>query len=145
MRAYEGVNGQLVWQQSITVSPSLPVKEQLVSSSEKLVQDFVSSLPYQGFVIRDKLRGQIVFKRDGLVLFEFEVGEDAQLKVGDEVQVVKMERTGLKPFLMDGHKLTVQTVGRVHSISGARAIARIERTTSFDEIKEQSSFAYLKK
>ena len=86
MRVYEGDYGRPLWQQQLVLQPSLPVAEQLQPAVVKLTQDFIASIPYQGFVVIDPLKGRPIYQEGRRLLVKGEIGISAEVDVGDPVQ-----------------------------------------------------------
>ena len=90
MHVYEGNFGQLLWDSKVNLHPSIPIKKQLEEAGMKLVNDFIASIPYQGYVIIDKFEGKAVIEDGANYLVKAKVGLDAKLKVGDKLQLINI-------------------------------------------------------
>ncbi len=113
MRVYEGEYGRPLWEHQLVLQPSLPIAEQLQLAVVKLAQDFLASIPYQGFVITDPLQGRPVFKEGRRLLVKAEIGTLAEVDVGDPVQLVRVYSDHLKPLFTHGASIEVFAEGRV--------------------------------
>jgi len=138
MRVYEGEYGRLLWEQDLKLQPSVPVSHQLVSSSVKLVRDFISSIPYHGFVFKDGLKSEVVYSENGKKYFKSEVGADAQLEVGDKVQLVNIVSDSLKPLFISGANIEVFAEGIVEMVDREIITVSLQRVSQMDAIKENS-------
>lgn len=138
MKAYEGEYGRLLWEHELTLQPSVPISQQLRPASQKLVLDFISSFPYQGFVYKDSLKGSTVYEEDGRKYFKAEVGTDAELEVGDEIQLVRVFSDQLKPLFITGSSTEVFAQGRVERIDREIITVQLERVTSVKDIRPDS-------
>lgn len=138
MKVYEGEYGRLLWQQEIKLHTSLTVAQQIAPASRKLILDFMSSVPYQGFVIVDNLIGQPVYQQENRWYFKADVGSSSQAQVGDEVQVVKIISDRLKPLFDDGANIEVFAEGRVVGKDREFVTVEILRTTDQKLISESS-------
>jgi len=113
MRVYEGDYGRPLWEHQFTLQPSLPVSEQLQPAVVKLVQDFMASIPYQGFITTDPLKGRPLYQEGRRLLARAEVGVSAEVDVGDPVQLIHVYSDNLKPLFSNGAAIEVFAEGRV--------------------------------
>ncbi len=139
MNVYEAEFGRLLWTQSLQLQPSVRVSQQLVGSAVKLVRDFVSSIPYQGFVVKDGLKSEVVYADDGRRYFKAEVGADAELQVGDQVQLVRVLSDSLKPlFLMGPNSVEIFGEGVVESVNREVITVELKRITALTDVGENA-------
>lgn len=136
MKIYEGDYGRLLWQYEFQLQPSIPLARQIPGAARKLIMDFVASIPYQGFVVVDNLIGKPVYSEKDKYLVKVDIGENAAIEVGDQVQLVRVLSDNLRPLFLDGATTEVFAEGRV--VSEARGILNVEilRVTKLAEIKE---------
>lgn len=113
MRVYEGDYGRPLWEHQLMLQPSLPVAEQLQPAVVKLAQDFIASIPYQGFVVTDPLKGRPVYQEGRRLLVKAEVGTTAEVDLGDPVQIIRVYSDNLKPLFTNGASIEVFAEGRV--------------------------------
>ncbi|MCB0357680.1 MAG: hypothetical protein KDD40_11760, partial [Bdellovibrionales bacterium] len=109
--AYETARGQLIWSQSSLMHASLPLSEQIEKSSKELTALLIADFPYHGFVVKDEIIGQPVYKKEGKVLVHIAVSSLADVQIGDEVQWVKLYSQNLKPLFQGGGNLEVFAEG----------------------------------
>ncbi|MBK8201587.1 MAG: hypothetical protein IPK68_04470 [Bdellovibrionales bacterium] len=138
MRIYEGQYGRSLWHKEFQLHASIPVAKQIVSSTKKLVLDFIASVPYQGFVITDGLIGKSVFSEGEKNLVKINIGENAAVEIGDQVQMVRIKSDSLRPLFLDGAISEIFAEGRVVSISREIIVVEVLRATNIDEIRELS-------
>lgn len=125
--AYEGRQGYPLWDRSLELHPSLPVSQQLPAASEKLVLDFMASIPYQGFVITDELIGQALYREGGKWRMKSDIGAGGQVSVGDPIQVVEVLNQNLDPLFMSGSKMNVLADGRVVKVDRNIIVSELDR------------------
>jgi hypothetical protein len=113
MRVYEGDYGRPLWEHQFTLQPSLPIAEQLQPAVVKLVQDFMASIPYQGFVTTDPLKGRPIYQEGHRILARAEIGVNAEVDVGDPVQLIRVFSDNLKPLFTNGAAIEVFAEGRI--------------------------------
>ena len=135
LRAYEGENGQVVWQGEIKMHPSLPASEQLVKVSVQLLKDFISSWPYQGFVIEDRFVGDVVFEEGNKRLAKVRVGSNAANKPGDPVEFIRLQAESLRPLFSGGAKEIVVGEGRVLYVDNELVTVEIERFAEDEKLQ----------
>ncbi len=125
-RAYEGEFGRLLWQHSMTLQASLPLAEQLVAASQRLMRGFISAIPYQGYVVVDALKGEALFSEQGMQAFYAEVGTAAQVDQGDSVQLLRLRLQNLEPLFEGGARAEIFAEGRV--LSHEKGVLKVELT-----------------
>ncbi len=138
MVVYDGTYGFPLWQKSLKLHPSLPVADQLQSSAQKLIDDFIAAVPYQGYQIVDPLIGMPVYEEGDVKLAQIDVGLASSVQIGDVVQWIKVVVVNLNPIFQSGAKITVYAEGRVIKIDQGVATAEIVRASKLDAIKEYS-------
>lgn len=130
MRVYDAEYGRPLWLKSLALQPSLPVKQQLEKVVEKLAKDFLASLPYQGFVVKDSLKSDVVYRQGGTLSFKAEVGVESQVEVGDQVQVIRVLSDSMKPLFLEGFQMEVVAEGRVVNV--AKSFIHVDLDRSID-------------
>ena len=127
MRVYEGEYGRPLWQHQLTLQPSLPVAEQLQPAVVKLVNDFIASIPYHGFVVTDALKGRPVYQEGRRLLVKAEIGVNAEVDVGDPAQLIRVYSDHLKPLFTHGASIEVFAEGRIVERQGANILIELDR------------------
>lgn len=127
LRAYDGTNGILLSQQSVELHPSVPASQQLAEVSKRLITDFVANIPYQAYVVTDSLIGQPAFKEVGVLSAYIYLGENHQVRVGDPVQIIRLQSKNLDPLFNDGGLVTVIAEAKVKSVTGDKALIELIR------------------
>ena len=138
MNVYEGEFGRVLWQHEISLQKSLPVSEQIEATGKKLMQDFVASLPYQGYVVVDPLKGRPVYEENAKKVVKIKVGQVSQIEVGDPVQLIRLHSESLKPQLPDGMTMEVFAEGTVITKESGQVVVTITRAEDFKKIKAYS-------
>lgn len=136
MKVYEGDYGRLLWEHQISLQPSLPVAEQLKPAVVKLIQDFIASIPYHGFVIIDPLRGRPVYQEGRRLLAKVEVGANAEVDVGDQVQLIRIASESIKPLFTQASLIEVFAEGRVVEHTGEILVVELDRLNRATSIQE---------
>lgn len=136
MRVYEGDYGRPLWENRIILQPSLPVAEQLQPAAIKLISDFIAQIPYHGFVVIDPLRGRPVYQEGRRLLIKAEVGLNAEVDVGDQVQLIKITSDHLKPLFTHGAAIEVFAEGRVVEHNRETIIVELDRLNRAAAIQE---------
>lgn len=138
MKVYEGQYGRVLWQHEFLMQPSLPVSSQLAVASKKLIQDFVASIPYQGHVVVDSLKGRPVFEESGKQFFQADVGLESSLEVGDQVQLVRIYSDSLKPLFISPLAPEIYAEGQIVKKEREIITVQINRVTNLNEIKSDA-------
>ncbi|MCB9026677.1 MAG: hypothetical protein H6625_10195 [Bdellovibrionaceae bacterium] len=138
LNVYESERGQLVWSQSSQMHRSLPLKDQIKKNSVELTSLLIAEIPYHGFVIKDELIGQSVYKKEGKVLVHLSVSTVSNVSVGDEVQLIKLFSRNLKPLFQGGAHIEIFAVGKILEIQNGIATAELLRITNLKEIQEST-------
>jgi hypothetical protein len=136
MRVYEGEYGRPLWEYQLMLQPSLPVAEQLQSAVVKLVNDFIASIPYHGFVVVDPLKGRPVYQEGRRLLVKAEVGTNAEVDVGDPVQLIRVYSDHLKPLFTHGASIEVFAEGRVVEQNRESLVIELDRVNRASAIEE---------
>ncbi|MGE4131220.1 MAG: hypothetical protein AB7F86_06250 [Bdellovibrionales bacterium] len=136
MRVYEGEYGRPLWEYQLVLQPSLPPSEQLKPTILKLMQNFVASIPYHGFVIVDPLKGKPVYQEGRRLLVKAEIGANSESDVGDPVQLIRVYSDNLKPLFTHGASVEVFAEGRVVEKVGQNIVIELDRLNRQNVIGE---------
>lgn len=136
MKAYEGEYGRPLWEQHLTLQPSLPVAQQLQPGVVKLIQDFIAAVPYHGFVQIDPIRGRPVYQEGRRLLVRAEVGNQAEVDVGDQAQLIRVYSEHLKPLFTHGTSIEVIAEGRVVEHTRENVVIELDRLSRATSIEE---------
>ncbi len=136
MRVYEGDYGRPLWEHQLTLQPSLPVAEQLEPAVVKLINDFIASIPYHGFVITDPLKGRPVYQEGRRLLVKAEVGANAEIDVGDPAQLIRVYSDHLKPLFTHGASIEVFAEGRVVEHTGSTVLIELDRMNRATSVED---------
>lgn len=136
MKVYEGDYGRTLWEHQLVLQPSLPVAEQLKPAVTKLIQDFLASIPYNGFVIVDPLKGRAVYQEGRRLLVKAEIGSTAEVDVGDPVQLIRVYSDNLKPLFTSGATVEVFAEGRVVEHTREDIVIELDRLNRATSIQE---------
>lgn len=137
MVVYEGENGRVLWQQELRLQPSVPIEDQLATAATRLARDFMGSVPYQGYVQTDSLRGDPVYREGKHYLLQINVGQ-ADLEIADPVQIVRIYSDQLKPLFTHGANIEVIAEGKVVKKEKDYFIVELVRYNKINLIKEGS-------
>ncbi len=130
MRVYDGDYGRLLWEKSLPLQPSIPVHQQLEPFIKKLARDFLASLPYQGFVVKDALNNEVVFRAGSALGLKVDVGAESQVEVGDQIQVIRLISQSFKPLFMGNGQIEVIAEGWVVSVN--KNVVQVDLDRSID-------------
>jgi hypothetical protein len=138
MTVYDGGNGSTIWRKGVSLHPSLPVSDQLPQVAKRMVDDFVASIPYQGFTVVDSLIGQSVYEEGDVKLAQVDLGLTTGSQVGDVVQWIRVSGTSVEPLFAGGSKVVVFAEGKIVKIEQGIAVVEIQRASSIKDLKEFS-------
>lgn len=114
INVYEGDSGQIFYSRKIDFHPAIPIKEQVSKITTQGVKDFLSYLPYDGYIVKNDLKGT-VFSTDGEVFSQAKIFDSSRLKEGDPLQVVRIRRPSANQFevevVAEGEFLKVEGKG----------------------------------
>lgn len=136
MNVYEGEYGRPLWQHELILQPSLPISEQLQPAVIKLVNDFIASIPYHGFVVTDPLKGRPVYQEGRRLLVKAEIGVNAEVDVGDQAQLIRVYSDHLKPLFTHGASIEIFAEGRVVEHNGANILIELDRLNRSSAIED---------
>lgn len=137
LRVYDGSVGRLLWSYQFQLQASLPLSEQLSLATEKLMKDFIASIPYQGFVFEDPLKGAPVFTENEQRFFYAHIGVNSGAEPGDQVQLIKIESDRMRMLFGPELRFEVFGEGIIISIERELALVRLERVTQIEEVKSE--------
>jgi len=138
MNVYDGGNGFLLWTKSVGLHPSMTIQDQLPSLSQKLIADFLGSIPYQGYTVVDALIGHAVYEEGDVKLARIDVGSATGAQIGDNVQWIAITNPTSAPLFQGGGQLTVYAEGKIVRLEQGIATVEVERATSVNSIREFS-------
>lgn len=138
MNIYDGENGYLLWQGEMEFHPALPINEQIVKASQKLMSDFVTALPYQGYLIIDSLKEKPVFEEAGERRAWVALGNPKRVSPGDAVQWIEVRGDPSRIFFKDGSQTQVIAEGKVVEVQADRVLVSIHKTRSEADLTENS-------
>lgn len=134
MRVYETKNGLLLWGGDIDLHPAVQVSKQLQEAATKLLLDFTSTIPYQGFVSVDSLIGKPSYSQGDNLYFKADVGVGTQVTVGDTVQLIRVKPDKYKPLFQDGANIEVYIEGFVVQVDRQIITVQVARKQPGEEI-----------
>lgn len=137
MIVYEGENGRVLWEQELRLQPSVPIEDQLTTAATRLTRDFMLSVPYQGYVQLDNLKGEPVYKEGKRYILQINVGT-AELEISDPIQVVRIYSDQLKPLYTHGATIEVIAEGKVVKKEKDYYVVELDRYNKINLIKEGS-------
>ncbi|MGE0631570.1 MAG: hypothetical protein AB7O96_04135 [Pseudobdellovibrionaceae bacterium] len=129
---YDGGQGFLIWKGALTLHPALPIKEQIVSASEKITKDFINSFPYQGSQVGDK---KIV---DNLIQARVFVGAGAKILENEPAQWISVEAVPGGELFSDSSRFTVIAEGVVTRVSGEHVDVNVTSVRNDTDIRDKS-------
>ncbi len=138
MLAYAGQDGMLLWKKSLDFNSSKPIAQQLEESSEKLIRDFIATIPYHGFQIVDPLIGKTVIEEGSTLIAKVDVGAKSTILAGEKVQWIEIERVNTQPLFQGGAKYTVYAEGTVVKNENQILTVEIKRLISLDKLQKKS-------
>ena len=135
MRVYEGEYGRLLWSHDFKLHPSLPISDQLATASKKLIYDFIASIPYQGFVVADPM-GASSYSDGGKTLVKIYLGANAQVAVGDTVQIIRIYHDSVRPLFVPETVPEIYAEAKIISLDQENVVAEITRAAKSTPVKE---------
>ncbi len=137
MQAYGGRQGLLLWQKKLELHPAVPISKQLPDACDKLILDFIASVPYQGRVIVDSLVGRAVFHQGDRDRVKVDVGEGLHVQVGDVVQLVHVKPKSVEA-LFSSADIQVYAEGRVVEVNKQILTVELEKVSDISQVREDS-------
>jgi len=111
--------------------------------ADKITQDLLNQIPYQGFVVTDPLIGKTVYEEDSKKLVVIDSGTTDEIQEGMDVQWIQVllpEAPNLKegePLLRQA-KIEVIADGKVTKIKRGVFTAQIDRVKAMDLMTERT-------
>jgi hypothetical protein len=138
MQAYSATDGQLLWKNSIEFSPSKPVSTQLESTSQKLIKDFLASIPYQGFQIVDPLNPKPLIEEGETIMAKVDVGAKSSATQGQKAQWVEIHRSSTAPLFQGGAQIRVIAEGEVLTNENQVLTVEVKRAKDLKSLDKKS-------
>lgn len=135
LKAYDGENGFLLWEGTMEFHPALSMSDQIVAAAQKMIHDFISDIPYQGFVIIDPLKGHALFEEGGQRRAWVYHGMSKNIDVGDPVEVIEFSGETSRPYFANGRAMVVAQ-GTVVEVQTDRSLVQVEKLRQLEDIKE---------
>lgn len=136
MSVFDGGNGATLYRRTVGLHPSVTVGDQLGSLTRRLVNDFIASIPYQGFTAVDPLIGTPVYNEGSARVARIDLGATSEARIGDAVHWIRVSAIGAEPLFQGGGKITVIAEGKIIKVENGIAVAEIVRASSLKSIKE---------
>ncbi|MBX7232457.1 MAG: hypothetical protein K1X29_10265 [Bdellovibrionales bacterium] len=136
LEIYENEYGRVLWSGQLTLSSSQPIADQLVQMTRKLIFDFLSKIPYQGFVIQDPLMRNLVFLDHGKKMLKADVGSQIQVELGDEVQLIRIIHERNTPLFVPETPIEIFAQGIVVKVDKELITVELKRVAQNVKIKE---------
>lgn len=137
IKIYDGENGYLLWESSLEFHPAQAMSDQIVNAAQKLIQDFIIDLPYQGFVVVDPIKGNALFEEGGKKRAWIYHGNTKVLDVNDAFEVIEFSGETSKPYLKHG-RATVVAQGTIVEVQNDRVLVNIDQVRDLKDIKENA-------
>ncbi len=137
IKVYDGENGFLLWESSLEFHPAQAMSDQVVNASQKLIQDFIVDLPYQGFVVVDPIKGNALFEEGGKKRAWIYHGNTKVLEVGDPFEVIEFAGETSRPYLKNGRS-TVVSQGVIVEVQNDRVLVNIDQLRNLTDIHENA-------
>lgn len=138
MTAYSAQDGLPLWKKSIDITASKPISLQLEGLSEKLIQDFYASIPYQGFQIVDPLNQEPLIEDGSFVLARMDVGARSSAAPGQKVQWLEIERSSPTPLFQGGSKIKVIAEGEILKNENQVVTIEVKRAKDIKALDKKS-------
>jgi hypothetical protein len=138
MRVYEGVTGTTLWEGEGEFHPAIPINDQLIKVSLRLMNDFLVALPYQAFQVVDDVIGKPVYEQDAKKFAQVFLGTNHSITVGDSAQWIQVSGDSSQPLLSSSPKVTVIAEGTVTKILSDRAEVEIHKMRDSRDLQENA-------
>jgi hypothetical protein len=138
LSVFDGANGLVLWTKTVALHPSVTVLDQLLSLTRKIVDDFLATVPYQGFTIVDPLNDRAVYQEGESKLAQIDLGAATGAQIGDAVHWIHLSPTNAAPLFQGGAKMTVFAEGRILRIEQGIATVEVLRASSLESLLEYS-------
>lgn len=138
MQAYSALDGQLLWKNSLEFTQAQPIRVQLETLSKKLIQDFLASIPYQGFQIVDPLSPKPLVEEGETIMAKADVGAKSSATQGQKVQWIEIHRTSSAPLFQGGAQIQVIAEGEILSNENQVLTIEIKRARDLKDLDKKS-------
>lgn len=136
LQVYDAGTGLPLYQKQVGLRASQTVADQLPVVARQVIDDFIATIPYQGYTMVDSIVGRAVIRSGERSYARVDFGSGSQVQVGDVVQWVQVVSTSFAPVFQGGGQLTVIADGKVTKIEDGLAEVEILRAKSLRGIRE---------
>jgi hypothetical protein len=138
MQVFDGGLGFKLWTGKIQLHPAIQIKDQLVSAAGKLVMDFISAIPYQGYQVKDQTLGKDLMERNEQSFARIFIGGQSEIKSGDPVQWIRLVGETSRVFFAEGAQVQILAEGIVSEVNGDLALVEVKKMRSVSDLTEFS-------
>jgi hypothetical protein len=138
MSAYSGQDGLLLWRKHIDINASKPISMQLEDLVTRLIQDFIASMPYQGFQIVDPLNQEPLIEEGSTIMARVDVGARSSAVPGQKVQWLEIDRASPHPLFQGGSKIKVIAEGEVIKNENQVVTVEVKRVKDLKLLRKKS-------
>ncbi len=137
MKVYEGENGFLLWEAESQFHPAIPMSDQLIKLSTKMISDFLESIPYQGYTEKNESAEKVLYEKGGKKFTDVFSGGRSPVQKGDLVQWLSLKGNP-SPVLFGQLKEKVIAEGVVAEVNGDHLVVEVKTATDLDDIAENT-------
>jgi len=139
LKVYEAKTGRLLFDKKLTFHPSLRATDQFEVVAERLTQDFISSVPYQGFVVVDPMEGKPVYQKGGERLVAIDPGTTDALAKDMDVQFIKLrEKEFDRPLFQGGADVEVVAEGKIKVVKPGVIEVGLDRIKNPEDVTDKT-------
>ncbi len=144
MKVYFKNDGQLLWTQNILLLSSKLNPSNLKPSLNKLVDDFLASIPFQTFQILDPLIGKTIYDEGEVRLSKADIRHLQHVKKNDPVQWIEIQRINSKPLYQGGSRINILAKGQIMKIKDKIGVLKINQAKDIKLLKKHTLISFPK-
>lgn len=137
LNVLSGLDGTTLWESSVELHPAIPINEQLIKAAQKLMTDFLSAIPYQGYQVIDEGIGASVFEVDDHLHAFVARGGAVNLEINDQVEWVNISGDSSLPFFNQSLRVETIAEGQIVGFKDNLAEVRIKKMRSPDDLQNR--------
>ena len=137
VKVYDAESGYILWEEDAQFHPAVPVNDQLIKVTSKMMSDFIDGIPYQAFTEKDESTEKYLFESAGKKFARIFVGGAETAQIGDLVQWISVSGDPSLPLFQNA-RIKILADGVIQEVTGDHALVELKEAADLDHITADS-------
>lgn len=133
---YNAEDGTTLWKAELQLHPAIPIQEQIVKASQKMIQDFLNAIPYQSYQVHDEHKSNLYIDDGESIIANIAKSSVVDVKPGDAVEWITVQADSSQPFFNQNVSISVVAEAKVIAIKDSSIEVQIFKLKSKDILKD---------